>query len=214
MGYIICTGQLETGTQEQQAAFVRLFGPEQTREAFDFYFHWYNIAHEYGHCLCSHYDAETLGLEQEGLVNRFAVSLWSCMGYEKELDDLQKLAGQVLQRLEDPVPKGVSFADYYRQIWDTPALMEVPVYGYFQFRSVQTALENRADLRDVLREMGVKEAARPCTVPYKKYRFSVQTASEALRDIRHFLRTLGIEQPDTEVMLTGDPAVQCVQWAG
>lgn len=75
MSYIIYSGQFEKGTQEQQALFCQLFGSQNTQYKFDFYFHWYNIIHEYGHCLCSYYDSDIIGMKQEFLVNKFAVSI-------------------------------------------------------------------------------------------------------------------------------------------
>ena len=76
MSFIITTGQFEKGSEEQQAAFIQLFGAEDVQAKFDFYFHWYNIVHEYGHCLCCYYESETVGLKQELLVNDFAAGIW------------------------------------------------------------------------------------------------------------------------------------------
>ncbi len=65
--YTIQTGKFEKGTKEQQSAFINLFGSENIQYKFDFYFHWYNIVHEYGHCLCSHSNSDIIGLKQEFL---------------------------------------------------------------------------------------------------------------------------------------------------
>lgn len=212
MGLIIYSGQFEKGTQEQQAAFTQLFGVENIQYKFDFYFHWYNIIHEYGHCLCTHHDSDIIGLKQELLVNRFAVSIWQYAGYEDELRSLQKMMNEVLQRIKNPVPDNMSFTDYYEQIWETDEIMKVEIYGYFQFKSVQMALENRENLETVLEEMGIhKEISNRC-LPYKKYSISAYTAKEALHDIRHLLDSLGIEQPLVDFELVDDPSVQCANW--
>lgn len=71
--------------QEQQKAFNQLLGLENVQYKFNFYFHWYNIIHEYRHCLCSHYDSNIVGLEQEFLVNKFTVSIWQYAGYKKRI---------------------------------------------------------------------------------------------------------------------------------
>ena len=188
MSYIIYSGQFEKGTQEQQKAFIQLFGSEHVQYKFDFYFHWYNIIHEYGHCLCMHYNSDTDGLKQELLVNRFAVSIWQYAGYKNELDSLQKMINEILQRIVNPVPDHMSFTDYYRQIWETDEIMNVAVYGYFQFRSVQMVLEKREDLETVLGDMGIHKKITGGHMPYKKYSISAYTAKDVLHDIRDLLR--------------------------
>ncbi len=210
--YTIYTGQFEKGTPEQQAVFVRLFGVADTQCRFDFYFHWYNILHEYGHCLCSHCDSAVLGLEQEMLVNHFAVGLWAYAGYEKELQLLRTMLDGILARLPDPVPTELSFMAYYRQIWGTERLMEVPVYGYLQFQSVRLALEKRERLEDTLREMGIRIRLAGCPVPRRDYAISAAAAKEVLKDARRLLDRLGVGQPAAEVMLVDDPSVHCVKY--
>ena len=211
MTFTIITGQFEKGTQEQQAAFIQLFGAENVQYKFDFYFHWYNIAHEYGHCLCNCYESDIIGLKQEFLVNRFAVSLWRYAGYEQELDCLEKMLNEVLRSMKNPVPAGMSLEDYYEQIWGTDQIMDVAVYGYLQFKSVLMALEGGPQLADVLREMGIHTEIKPVTCSYKKYPVSAETAKEVLNDLRRILNALGIEQPETDIELVDDPWVQCMR---
>lgn len=209
MRYSIYSGQFEKGTSKQQAAFIQLFGLENIQYRFDFYFHWYNIIHEYGHCLCMHYHSDIIGLKQEFLVNRFAVSIWQYLGYEDELESLQKMIDEILQRVKNPVPDNMSFIDYYEQIWETDEIMKVAVYGYFQFKSVQMALENRENLETVFEEMGIHKKISNRRPFYKKYSISAYTSKEALRDIQHFLDSLGVEQPLVDVKLVDDPSIQC-----
>ena len=212
MSYIIRTGQFEKGAQEQQAVFIQLFGSENIQYKFDLYFHWYNIVHEYGHCLCSHHESNIIGLRQEFLVNRFAVSIWQYAGYEEELKNLQKMLSEILQRIKGPVPDNMSFTDYYEQIWRTDEIMDVAIYGYFQFKSVQMALENREDLASVLGEMGIHKEINDRLPFHKKYSISAQTAKEVLHDIRQLLDNLGIEQPRVNIELVDDPSIHCVNY--
>ena len=46
-----------------------------------------------------HYHSDIIGLKQEFLVNRFAVSFWQYAGYEDELKSLQKMIDEILQRV-------------------------------------------------------------------------------------------------------------------
>lgn len=212
MFYTIYTGQFEKGTQEQQEVFIRLFGTENVRYKFDFYFHWYNIVHEYGHCLCNYYESDIVGLKQELLVNRFAVSFWRYAGYEKELKSLKKMLNEILQKMKNPVPDHMSFIEYYEQIWETDRIMEVSIYGYFQFKSVQKALEDRNELAAILREMGIHKEINKSLFSHKKYSISAETAKEVLNDLQHLLDNLGIEQPIVELELVDDPSIHCVKY--
>lgn len=130
-------------------------------------------------------------------------------GYEQELKDLKKMINEVLQRIKNPVPDHMSFTMYYEQIWGTDEIMQVPIYGYFQFKSVQMALENREDLENVLMKMGIHKEIGNQSPAYKRYPISSDTAKEALHDIRNLLDRSGIEQPLTEVELVDDPSIQC-----
>ena len=182
-----------------------------------------NILHEYGHCLCDYYKSGTDDLNEELLVNRFAVSIWDYAGFEKELRNLKAMLDEILDRIKSPVPAHMSFVDFYEQIWGTDQLMNVAVYGYFQFESVRMALEEKETLADVLEEMGIhkkteihsKTEIHPAdTAPVffdKEYTISAQTAQEVLCDVRQFLNGMGIEQPEAEVKLVDDPMVQCAQ---
>lgn len=207
--YIIKTGQLEKGMQEQLTAFIQLFGTENVQYKFDFYFHWYNIAHEYGHCLCDYHESNIIGLKQELLVNRFAVGIWKYVGYEKELIRLQKMLSEILQNIKSPVPDNLSFIDFYESIWETDQIMEVPIYGYFQFKSVQMALEDSSELATVFKEMGIHKEINNSKYAYKEYFISAETAKEVLHDLQHFLNHLGIEQPVVDIELVDDPSTQC-----
>lgn len=210
MMYVIRTGQFEKGTQEQQKEFIQLFGSENIRYKFDLYFHWYNIVHEYGHCLCDYYHSDTAGLKQELLVNKFAVSIWKYAGYEKELKTLRKMLEEILQKIKSPVPEEMSFIEYFEQIWGTEQMMSAWVYGYFQFESVRMVLEKMEELESVFKEMGIDTEIKYGAVPYKEYDVSAETAKEVLKDIQKILKDMGIEQPATEIELADDPFLQCV----
>lgn len=209
MNYKIKTGQFEKGTKEQKAAFIELFGKEETQYKFDLYFHWYNIVHEYGHCLCNFYQTGTVELGQELLVNRFAVGFWSYAGYDAELRDLEKMLQEILQKIPCPVPEGLSFTEFYEQIWHTDQIMEVPIYGYFQFKSVLMALEEKEGLAEVFQEMEICRPLKDVVYPYKKYSISAKTAQEVLDDLQRFLDGLGLEHPNVKLELVDDPSTHC-----
>lgn len=87
--------------------------------------------------------------------------------------------------------------------------MEVPIYGYFQFKSVQMALEDSSELATVFKEMGIHKEINNSKYAYKEYFISAETAKEVLHDLQHFLNHLGIEQPVVDIELVDDPSTQC-----
>ena len=89
--YKIITGQFEKGAPQVQEAFAQLFGEDGTKEKFDFYFHWYNIPHEFGHCILDFYGRSVGKVREEMLANRFAVAYWKSAGYSKELAELKEM---------------------------------------------------------------------------------------------------------------------------
>ncbi len=82
--------------------------------------------------------------------------------------------------MKNPVPYHMSFTEYYEQIWGTEELMQVPIYGYFQFKSVQMALENREDLETVLAEMGIRKEIGNQSLTNEKYQISADTAKRGI----------------------------------
>lgn len=64
---------------------------ENAQHKFDLYFHWYNIMHEYGHCLLDFHKHDSCGVLQEMLVNQFAVSYWKARGFQDSLNELRAM---------------------------------------------------------------------------------------------------------------------------
>ena len=142
-------------------------------------------------------------------MNRFAVNIWRYAGCEQELKSLQEMINEILQRINNPVPAHMSFIEYYEQLWGTEELVQVPIYGYLQFKSVQMALENIEDLETILSEIGIHKKIGSQTLPHKSYSISADTAKEVLDDIRNLLDSFGIAQPPVELKLVDDPSMQC-----
>lgn len=111
--------------------------------------------------------------------------------------------------IKSPVPDNMSFIDFYESIWETNQIMEVPIYGYFQFKSVQKALEDGSELATVFKEMGIHKEINNSKYAYKEYFISAETAKEVLNDLQYFLNHLGIEQPVIDIELVDDPSMQC-----
>ncbi len=207
MGYKILSGQFDKGTTDQKAAYIQLLGKDHTQYKFDLYFHWYNIVHEYGHCLLDYYNKSIGGVKEEILVNQFAVGYWKRMGYEKELQSLEEMLSGILQGLQSPVPDHMSLVEYYEQIWGTDLLMRVDIYGYLQFKTVLLALENTEDLSTTLKKMGIQKSLEKKDKLCTKYSITAQTAYPVLDNLQLMLDGSGIEHPDVQLELVDDPFI-------
>lgn len=206
----IITGQFEKGSTEQKDAFIQLFGSENTQEKFDLYFHWYNIAHEYGHCLLDYYGKGIGKVQEELLVNRFAVAYWKYAGYSDELEELKSLLEDVLKSFPNPVPEGKSLVDWYTEIWGSDLLVSVPVYGYLQFKGVLLAMDEDESLKEWLDGVGINTGSSD-HIARTYYPLQAESAIHYLEDLQNNLKGLGLKIPSAEVELIDNPSTHCAQ---
>lgn len=206
MDYKITTGCLERGTSEQKAPFQMMLG-NNAQYKFDLYFHWYNVVHEYGHCLLDFNENEVVGLAQEMLVNKFAVSYWKTRGFTERIAELRAMLEETLKVFPCPVPEGETFIGWYEKIWGTEQLMSVPIYGYFQFKSVLVALDETTCLEDWLTETGFSGFSLPENgVARPEYAVEASSAEKVLADLMAFLKAAGVHCPEVSVELADDPS--------
>jgi len=207
--YKIITGRFERGTAEQQGAYVGLFGADDALRKFDFYFHWYNIAHEYSHCLLDFYGKSVGGVEEEMLANKFAVAYWRAAGFADELATLKDILEGALSSFPNPVPESKTFTGWYTEIWGTQQLMNAAVYGYFQFKSVLIAIDEPDDLTQWFTKVGIDGFILPKSCQSKKYPVKADSAADYLNDMQSFFRAAGLELPIVGLELTDDPMTHC-----
>lgn len=207
--YKIITGRLEKGSPKQKSIYAQLFGAEDIQQKFDFYFHWYNIAHEYGHCILDFNNKGIGGAKEEIIVNKYAVCYWRQAGFDKELIELRDMLENALTALPNPVPEGKTFTEWYTDIWGSPQLMTVPIYGYFQFKSVLIAMEDAEDLQQWFAETEIEGLFRPDSCVTAKYPIESNSASKYLDDMQRYLKKSGVKTPFAEIELTDNPMTHC-----
>lgn len=210
MKYVIMSGKFESGNEEQQQGYKMLFGAENIQYFFDLYFHWYNLVHEMGHCIVEKQSAEFSKVDEEMYVNSLAVAYYRYMGEDEKLGQLKERLTNILNQVPAPMPEGEGFVDFYTRIWNTEAINNVMIYGYFQLRSVLEALKNEKDLDAVLKEIGVEikasENLEKCTAEIKS-----DNAVLFLETARKNLISLGVEVPEIRLELVDNPMIQCAR---
>ena len=210
MKYVIMSGRFETGTEEQKQGYIGLFGPENIQYFFDLYFHWYNLVHEMGHCIVEKQNAVMSKVAEEMYVNSLAVAYYRYMGDDERLSELKERLDMILSQVPSPVPEGETFVKFYERIWNTEQINNVMIYGYFQLRSVLEALENDAELKDVLKKIGINtkdpESKEKCTAE-----ISSKNAELFLKTARTNLLSMGVDVPEIRLELQDDPMIQCAR---
>ena len=205
LDYKIFTGQYEKGPAEQQEAFKQLFGADDVQNKFDFYFHWYNVAHEYSHCILDFYGKSVGRVQEENIANKFAVKYWKSVGFDKELAELKKLLEERLAVFPNPVPADKTFEDWFTEIWGSSKLMEVPVYGYLQFKSVLIAMDDDGDLESWFAAMGIDGFKCPNDYKSDKYPIGAKSAIDYLKNLQSFFKSSGLKVPTVGIELTDSP---------
>lgn len=205
--YTIVSGCFERGTPEQQAAFIQLFGTENTQYKFDLYFHWYNIVHELGHCLLAQKGIKLSPVQEEMTVNLFAVAYWRQIGFEKRIIELTGLLENILSMMPSPVPQGESFTGYFEKIFYTPAMSDPMLYGYFQLISVLEAVKAGKTIREVLGGLNISIAETGCLQPYDGP-VTAENAHHVLANALENLKLLGLDVGEVTLELVNDPGVQ------
>lgn len=207
--YKIISGQYDKGAAEIQGLFGQLLGTEETLHKFDTYFHWYNVAHEYSHCILDFYGKSVGSVQEEILANKFAVKYWKSVGFTEELAKLKTLLEERLSTFANPVPEGKTFEEWYTEIWGSSKLMEVSVYGYLQFKSVLIAMEDDGDWESWFVAVGIDGFACPKDYKSDRYPVTADSAVKYLNDLQGFFKSAGFKVPTVGIELVDDPMTQC-----
>lgn len=210
MAYKIISGQYESGTQDQQAGYKMLFGEDNIQFKFDLYFHWYNIVHELGHCVVDAQKINMSKVQEEMFVNEFAVAYWMYTGAKAQINALEDILNSIIAHIDSPVPCGISFAEYYENIWGTEALNNVMIYGYFQLNSVLEAIKGKKDFKTVLKSIDIDWNDN---ILMSKYEGEI-CAKSAYKVLDHAvanINKLDIKPIQVCIELVDNPMIQCAQ---
>ncbi|MDO5519426.1 MAG: hypothetical protein Q4G58_02920 [bacterium] len=208
--YEIISGTFDTGTDEQQAGYVKLFGEEKVQERFELYFHWFNVVHEVGHILVEQQKKRINPVEEELLVNQFTLAYWKHVGGDAELEVLKEVMTDAISKMPNPIPSKQTFTEYFKRIWGTAKLYTVEMYGYFQLSSVLHAMKQEKSLEEVLYELGIEQMDLSMMEPVHMEP-SAKNASQILSSCISNLHNAGIMMPSVRLELVKNPEVQCCQ---
>ena len=216
---VITNGLYGQGTEEQNEMIHSFLGGEYARDRFELYFQWYNTIHELGHLITFYHEtAESRHtVDEEQLVNSFAVAFWMYYGEEEKLDALEDMVDYVLGNIIPPVDN-MSHLDYWRGVVDEERIHEEFTfnnYGWFQFSIVRDLLRERnsLDLESILTEMmGVENVQLQPTQTLVYPRLGTDVAPEIIADVISLLRDWGVTLPDVYIAFPTDPNMHSLQY--
>lgn len=202
----IITGRYGRGSQADNIVVDGILGGEQAKERFELYFHWYNLLHELGHGIVFfHQESRLHPVDEEVLVNDFAVAFWQYYGDRESIDKLSMVVSYALAHLKCPVDTGISYIDYAVEKWGREELYNFNNYGWVQFSCVANSLRQGKTLESVLPQMGIKDikAQPPKTLSYVV--LDEDTVPKIIEDAVCVLREWGVMLPDVSVRFDDDP---------
>ena len=98
--YSVTTGLYNQGTKEDQKNVETAMGSENTEERFEIYFQWYNVLHELVHGLLYYNAGVDLHIvDEQQLVNDFAVAYWKHYGEEDKVKELEDIVNYAVEHV-------------------------------------------------------------------------------------------------------------------
>ena len=207
----VTTGLYGQGSAEQNEMVDSILGKESARERFELYFYKHNVLHEIGHVIVIfNRDNRPETVDEEQLVNDFAVAFWAHYGIDGQNDELADIVSYAIGNFDRPAPANQSHLEYARENWGKRGFFTFNNYGWFQFSLVEHSLNNRKSLEEVLVEMGVKNVN---VQPMKTltYPSGEESVPKLIADAAEELRNWGVELPPFFHTFHSDPNRHMVQ---
>ena len=209
--YSITTPYYGKGTESDMANVKNALGDSDTEGRFRLYFQWYNVVHELGHGLLMYNDGTPLNIvDEEQLVNDFAVAYWKYYGETDKVNELKDIANYAVIHVGNNYANGV---DYYENakkhtiqgLAFANDFFNFNDYGWFQFSSVKHSFDENKDLETVLKEMGFNDIKlnERKTLVYDK--IDEDTSDKIINDAVNNFREWGLIMPDVIHHFDNDP---------
>ncbi len=155
--FVVTTARYNRGSVEENKQVREVFG-NRTDYKFALYFQWYNVIHELGHGIIEfNSEKEFSEVEEEQLVNDFAVAYWRHFGEDEKMADLANLVDYALTQVDSPAKNDETYLEYAKDNWNDNDFYTFNNYGWFQFSAVKSALSKDMALEEALINMGVED---------------------------------------------------------
>lgn len=204
--YLVTTARYGQGSEEDNNNVKIALGEENTEDRFRIYFQWYNVLHELGHgVLRYNSDKKISSVEEEQLVNDFAVAYWLYYGEEDKIEMLTDIVEYASEHIDSDAEEGVSYMEFAEENWGESSFNTFNNYGWFQFNSVKESLNNKKPLDEVLKEMGVENVNLPEPKLLEYGTINEEVSTKIINDAVKNFNEWGIEFPKTYQFFNDDP---------
>lgn len=205
--YSVTTARYNAGTDEQNEEVLIALGSDHTEEDFGIYFQWYNEVHELGHGLIRFHSKEKFGkAEEEQLVNDFAVAYWMMYGEEDKLARMEEITSHAMNSIQSDAKAGQSYMDFAKERWGKRGFFKFKNYGWFQFNSSHTSLQNKKDMDTVLKEMKIEGYSLPENPKKLVYgTINEEVSNQVLEDAVENINSWGLSFPKVYHHFRNDP---------
>lgn len=208
--YFISTGLYNQGSEESKENVKIAMGEENTEKRFRLYFQWYNVIHELGHGLIRYNNgAKNHIVDEEQLVNDFAVAYWKEYGEQEKVDALEDIVNYAVENVGDNYKNNVDYMQLGRDNSTYSSFKNefftFNDYGWFQFSSVKHSLEMGRDLETVLSEMGFTNYELSSSKILKYGEINEDVSRKIVKDAIDNFRSWGFEYKDAYQVFDKDP---------
>lgn len=208
--YLVTTGLYNQSTKENQQNVETALGKENTEERFRLYFQWYNVIHELGHGLMYYNDGIDISVvEEEQLVNDFAVAYWKYYGEEEKVQELESIVNYAVEHIGDNYKNGVDYMELGKKNSNErsfyKSFFNFNDYGWFQFSSVKNSFVTNKSLENVLEEMGFNDFKIGNKKSLVYQNINEETSTKIINDAVKNFNDWGLEFPQVIHHFDKDP---------
>ena len=204
--FLIKTARYGKGSEADNNNVKVALGNENTEEKFNLYFQWYNVVHELGHgILMYNSDIKISNVEEEQLVNDFAVAYWLYYGEEDKINKLANIVEYAVNNIKSDVEEGVTYKEFAEKNWNKSSFNTFNNYGWFQYSCVQESLKNRKTLDTVLKEMGLENINLPAPELLEYPIINEEVSTQIVNDAINNFHKWGLKFPNAYQSFSDDP---------
>ena len=204
--FLITTARYGKGSEIDNNKVKIALGNENTEEKFNLYFQWYNVIHELGHgILMYNSDVKLSNVEEEQLVNDFAVAYWLYYGEEDKINELCKIVEYAVNNIKSDAEDGVTYKEFAERNWNKSSFMTFNNYGWFQYSCVKESLNNKKTLDIVLKEMGIENINLPAPEILEYPVINEEVSTQIINDAVNNFHKWGLKFPNAYQSFSDDP---------
>lgn len=204
--FLITTARYGQGSDTDNNNVKIALGTENTEQRFETYFQWYNVIHELGHGILRYNsDIKISNVEEEQLVNDFAVAYWLYYGEEEKINELEDIVEYAVNNIESDVKDGQTYMEFAKENWNKFSFNTFNNYGWFQFSCVKESLNKRKSLEDVIKEMGIENISLPEPELLQYPEINEEVSTQIVNDAVENFHKWGLEFPKVYQSFNDDP---------